>query len=236
MRDAWAGRLMRAAPIRVGLYSDSAIVGGAERSLLNLVKAYRGPAELVVCSPSEALLSECASLLPDVLTHRISSRGSLAKGVLDHRRAFRGLQLNLLQVTLCNPFTARPALLAGYSLRIPTIAVEQLVLPAQRRRGRILKHATALPLAAHVAVGSASADDIHELFGIRRSSVTVIHNGVAVQNHFELLGNTNYDKPAAYEKHPLKQPIRLQNHGDLVKYRNIWLREIAPVVGQRPEK
>ena len=65
--------------------------------------------------------------------------------------------------------------------------------------------------------------------------VTVIHNGVAVQNHFELLGNTNYDKPAAYEKHPLKQPIRLQNHGDPVKYRNIWLREIKPLEGKKPQ-
>ena len=65
--------------------------------------------------------------------------------------------------------------------------------------------------------------------------VTVIHNGVAVQNHFELLGNTNYDKPAAYEKHPLKQPIRLQNHGDLVKYRNIWIREIKALEGKKPQ-
>jgi hypothetical protein len=65
--------------------------------------------------------------------------------------------------------------------------------------------------------------------------VTVIHNGVCVQNHFELMGNTNYDKPPAYEKHPLKQPIRLQNHGDPVRYRNIWIREIKPLEGKKPE-
>ena len=65
--------------------------------------------------------------------------------------------------------------------------------------------------------------------------VTVIHNGVVVQNHFELQGNTNFDKPAAYEPHPLKQPIRIQNHGDPVKYRNIWLREFTPMVGKKPE-
>jgi hypothetical protein len=70
---------------------------------------------------------------------------------------------------------------------------------------------------------------------LRPGYVTVIHNGVVVQNHFELLGNTNYDKPPAYEKHPLKQPIRLQNHGDLVKYRNIWLREIKPLEGTKPK-
>jgi hypothetical protein len=64
--------------------------------------------------------------------------------------------------------------------------------------------------------------------------VTVIQNGVAVQNHFALLGNTNFDRPAAYEKHPLKQPIRLQNHGNPVRYRNIWIRELKPLDGKKP--
>jgi hypothetical protein len=65
--------------------------------------------------------------------------------------------------------------------------------------------------------------------------VTVIHNGVVVQNHFELQGGTYFDKPASYQKHALKQPIRLQNHGDPVKYRNIWLREIKPLEGKKPQ-
>ncbi len=65
--------------------------------------------------------------------------------------------------------------------------------------------------------------------------VTVIHNGVVVQNHFALHGNTNYDRPAAYEKHPLKQPIRLQNHSNPVKYRNIWIREIKALEGKKPD-
>jgi hypothetical protein len=64
--------------------------------------------------------------------------------------------------------------------------------------------------------------------------VTVIQNGVVVQNHFELHGSTHYDMPAAYEKHPLRQPIRLQNHGNPVKFRNIWLRELTPIVGKKP--
>ena len=65
--------------------------------------------------------------------------------------------------------------------------------------------------------------------------VTVIHNGVVVQNHTELQGNTYYDRPAAYQKHPLKQPIRLQNHGNPMRFRNIWIREITPLVGKKPE-
>ncbi|MBX9627626.1 MAG: DUF1080 domain-containing protein [Gemmataceae bacterium] len=69
---------------------------------------------------------------------------------------------------------------------------------------------------------------------VKPGIVTVFHNGVLVQNHFELQGGTYYDRPASYEPHPLKQPIRLQNHGDPVKYRNIWLRELTPIVGKKP--
>ena len=65
--------------------------------------------------------------------------------------------------------------------------------------------------------------------------VTLIHNGVVVQNHFELQGGTYYDRPASYQKHSLKQPIRLQNHGNPVRYRNIWIREIKALEGKKPE-
>ena len=63
--------------------------------------------------------------------------------------------------------------------------------------------------------------------------ITVFHNGVLVQNHFELLGNTPYSDPPSYNKHDVKQPIRLQDHGNPVKFRNIWLRETKPAVGKR---
>jgi hypothetical protein len=70
---------------------------------------------------------------------------------------------------------------------------------------------------------------------LKPAYVTVIHNGVVVHNHFELQGGTYYDKPAAYEKHPEKQPIKLQNHNNPVKFRNIWLREIKPLEGKKPQ-
>lgn len=70
---------------------------------------------------------------------------------------------------------------------------------------------------------------------LRPAFATVIHNGVVVQNHFELQGGTYYDRPASYEMHPEKQPIRLQNHGNPVKYRNIWIREIKPLEGKKPK-
>jgi Domain of Unknown Function (DUF1080) len=60
--------------------------------------------------------------------------------------------------------------------------------------------------------------------------VTVLQNGIVVQNHSEILGSTAWDRPPAYEPHPLRQPIHLQYHGNPVRYRNIWLREMKPPV------
>jgi hypothetical protein len=65
--------------------------------------------------------------------------------------------------------------------------------------------------------------------------LTVFHNGILVQNHFELQGGTYFDKPASYTKHPERESIHIQFHGNPVKFRNIWLREFAPLVGKKPE-
>ena len=56
--------------------------------------------------------------------------------------------------------------------------------------------------------------------------ITVLHNGVVVQNHFELQGDTPFDRPPQYKAHPEKGPIGLQYHGNPVRFRNIWVREI----------
>ena len=61
--------------------------------------------------------------------------------------------------------------------------------------------------------------------------ITVIHNGVVIQNHYELKGDTPFHRPSQYNKHADKGPIVLQDHGDPVRFRNIWVRPIEPVIG-----
>jgi hypothetical protein len=59
-----------------------------------------------------------------------------------------------------------------------------------------------------------------------RARVTVLHNGVLIQNNVEIYGNTFNDRPAVYFAHPSTQPLRLQDHGNPVRYRNIWIRRL----------
>jgi hypothetical protein len=55
---------------------------------------------------------------------------------------------------------------------------------------------------------------------------TVIHNGVLVQNHVEVLGGTSFIGTPKFSPHPEKLPLLLQEHGNPVSYRNIWIREL----------
>ena len=62
---------------------------------------------------------------------------------------------------------------------------------------------------------------------------TVFHNGVLVQNHFKLAGNTPFNQPPSYVPHPAKLPLELQYHRNPVRFRNIWIREIKEIDGTR---
>lgn len=59
--------------------------------------------------------------------------------------------------------------------------------------------------------------------------VTVLFNGVLVENNIELLGPTQYIGTPAYRKAHGPAPIKLQSHGDPsepLSFRNIWVREL----------
>lgn len=67
-------------------------------------------------------------------------------------------------------------------------------------------------------------DDKGEL--VRKGSVTLLHNGVVVHNKRELLGGTNHRQIVPYRPQPPKGPIELYEHGNPVRFRNIWIRPL----------
>lgn len=55
---------------------------------------------------------------------------------------------------------------------------------------------------------------------------TVFHNGVLIHDHQAFTGLTTHGAAAVYRVHADRGPIELQDHGDPVRFRNIWVREL----------
>lgn len=62
---------------------------------------------------------------------------------------------------------------------------------------------------------------------VRRPAImTIFHNGVLVQDHVRLTGPTAHKERPPYTKHPPRLPLRLQDHGDPVRFKRIWIRDV----------
>jgi hypothetical protein len=61
---------------------------------------------------------------------------------------------------------------------------------------------------------------------VRKARVTVFHNGVCVHNNLEIEGTTSHKVKAKYTAHG-DGPIGLQDHGNPISFRNIWVRELS---------
>ena len=65
----------------------------------------------------------------------------------------------------------------------------------------------------------------------RPARVTVFHNGVLVHDNDAFTGRTVHGRVARYETHGPRLPLALQDHGNPVRYRNVWVRELSDVTG-----
>lgn len=63
---------------------------------------------------------------------------------------------------------------------------------------------------------------------VKPAYVTVVHNGVLVHHHKEILGKAIHRRVATYEPHGPEEPLSLQDHGQPIRYRNIWIRRLKP--------
>lgn len=63
----------------------------------------------------------------------------------------------------------------------------------------------------------------------RRAKFHVYHNGELIHDQLELSGGTGWRGPhsiSEYKKHGDKGPIQMQDHGNPVRFRNIWVKEL----------
>lgn len=63
---------------------------------------------------------------------------------------------------------------------------------------------------------------------VKPAYLTVFLNGILLHNRKEAMGPTGHKNVSSYEKpHGPTGPLKLQDHGDLVRYRNIWMRKLT---------
>jgi hypothetical protein len=62
---------------------------------------------------------------------------------------------------------------------------------------------------------------------LSKAYVTIFHNGVLVQNNTEFTGPDPWIGRPPYSAHPERLPIAFQDHGNPVRFRNIWVRELG---------
>ena len=63
---------------------------------------------------------------------------------------------------------------------------------------------------------------------VKKGAVTVLHNGLVVHHRYELTGTTPHQQVGNYErKHEPKGFIQLYEHGNPVRFRNIWIRPLG---------
>ena len=61
---------------------------------------------------------------------------------------------------------------------------------------------------------------------IEAAVITVLQNGILTQDHVKIKGPTNWCSKSPYRSHPGKLPLSFQDHGNPVRYRNVWVREL----------
>jgi hypothetical protein len=64
---------------------------------------------------------------------------------------------------------------------------------------------------------------------VKKATFTVLHNGVLIQDHYKVTGGTSWRGPhsiSEYKPHGDKGPIIMQDHGNPVRFRNIWVRPL----------
>jgi glycosyltransferase involved in cell wall biosynthesis len=167
--------------LRVAIYTDAPTLGGAERSLANLVAALSPSIDVAVLGVERGVVDAIAAGRREVRTYVlpfVTSRRDLS-AIRAHLRVLIALCPNVFQANLISPWSSQMAIFLALVLPgARVVAVEQLPTPPPTAEQRRLKRLTSRRLSAHVAVSEHSAREVENIVGLPRGSVRTIYNGV----------------------------------------------------------
>ena len=162
-------------------YTDAVERGGAEVSLRNLVAELPDELSVGVMGVDRRVVDFVAQARPGAprwVVRAARNKRDLA-GLAAHIRAVARVHPRILHANLRVPWACSAAIAAGHAVPgVAVVAVEQLPRPLNDGQQRRLKRISSRRLAAHVAVGMASARELEADIGLPAGSVRVVHNGV----------------------------------------------------------
>ncbi|MCO5318210.1 MAG: glycosyltransferase family 4 protein [Microthrixaceae bacterium] len=167
--------------LRLGIYTDADVRGGAEAAITAFVARYPEDFEVTVMGPDEEVVRSIAAarsgaryaVLPTI-TDRRDLRAMAAT-----RRAFRALDADVIHFNCSTMSSCQWAILAAATIRGQRyVVMEHSPVGTWSSMSKQLKKLTSARAAAHVTVGHRAARNIEELGGLPVGSMQVIHSGV----------------------------------------------------------
>jgi glycosyltransferase involved in cell wall biosynthesis len=167
--------------LHVLLYTDASEVGGAEVSLGNLLATLEADVNTTVLATNAGVGAAVAARRPGTALELVPPvRNKLdLRPIVAHLKAVRRLRPDVFHANLRTPYSCQYGLLAAIlTPGVAVVAVEHLPLASDSGVRRRLKRLTSSRLAAHVAVGDATARFVEQDAGLRPGSIETIRNGV----------------------------------------------------------
>ena len=167
--------------IRLVTYTDSPILGGAERGLAGLLAELSAHVEVTVIGDDRTVVRALAERRPGTRYAVVPAiRGKFdLRGMARFARVLAAARPDLLQITLATPWKCRHETFVGVLMPgVRTILVENLPFPTDNAQVRRVKRALARRVDAHVAVGVRAAREVEEQIGLATGSIRTIELAV----------------------------------------------------------
>jgi len=171
----------RSDALRLVAYTDATVIGGAEQSLANLLRALDPRIAVTVVGVDPAVVEHVAArragagaeVLPPV-----RNKADL-EPIVAHVRSFRRLQPHAVHVNLRTPWSCQYGLFAASLLRrVRIVVVEHSPIASESAVQRALRRTLNARVVAHVAVSGGAARAVEAAHGMAPGTVQVIHNVV----------------------------------------------------------